>query len=113
MFRQRGRSLSEPTKAFGNGPGPRKGGSASAVRLRIVHGTMNRIASAALAVFLLAGGRAPAVAGHGVSHVPSYYPHEIRIDAVEPAAAADGLGNKTLHAYVGAMPGFGSAFRTM
>jgi len=107
VFRQRGRSLSEPTKAFGNGPGPQKGGSAPAVRLRIVHGTMNRIASAALAVFLLAGSRAPAVAGHGVSHVPSYYPHEIRIDAVEPAAAADGLGNKTLHAYIGAMPGFG------
>ncbi len=78
MFGQRGRSLSEPTKAFGNGPGPRKGGSAPAVRLRIVHGTMNRIASAALEVFHLAGSRAPADAGPGGSPDPSNNPHEIR-----------------------------------
>jgi hypothetical protein len=45
-------------------------------------------------------------AGHSVGHFPSYYPHEIHVDAVEPAAAARALGEETLHAYVGAAPAF-------
>lgn len=45
-------------------------------------------------------------AGHSVGHFPSYYPHEIRIEAIEPAAAAKGLSDETLHAYVGAAPDF-------
>jgi hypothetical protein len=43
-------------------------------------------------------------AGHSVGHFPSYYPDEIRIDAIEPEAAAAGLADKTLHAYVGTAP---------
>ncbi len=53
---------------------------------------------------LVAGGQGGA--GHQVGHYPSYYPDEIRIDVVDPAAAAKGLGEETLHAYVGASPSF-------
>ena len=45
-------------------------------------------------------------AGHSVGHYPSYYPDEIRIEAVDPAAAGKGLIDETLHAYVGAVPNF-------
>ena len=41
-----------------------------------------------------------------MGHYPSYYPDEIRIDVVDPAAAAKGLSDETLHAYVGAAPSF-------
>jgi hypothetical protein len=62
-------------------------------------------AAMALAVAaVLASGRGGA--GHSVGHFPSYYPDEIRIDAMEPAAAATGLADKTLHAYLGATPKF-------
>jgi hypothetical protein len=43
-------------------------------------------------------------AGHSIGHFPSYYPDEIRIDTIDPAAAAAGLADQTLHAYVGAAP---------
>ena len=55
-------------------------------------------------VLLIAGGQG--VAGHQVGHFPSYYPDEIRIDVIDPAAAAKGLSDETLHAYVGAAPAF-------
>ena len=58
----------------------------------------------ALAVVILAGGSVSALAGHEVGFYPSYYPHEIRIDGLQPAAAATGLENNTLHAYIGAIP---------
>jgi hypothetical protein len=45
-------------------------------------------------------------AGHSVGHFPSYYPDEIRIDVVGPEAAAKGLADATVHAYVGAAPKF-------
>jgi hypothetical protein len=45
-------------------------------------------------------------AGHSVGHYPSYYPDEIRIDTIEPSAAARGLIDETLHAYIGAAPSF-------
>jgi hypothetical protein len=45
-------------------------------------------------------------AGHSIGHFPSYYPDEIRIDVVTPEAAASGLGDATLHAYIGAVPTF-------
>ncbi|HME29903.1 MAG TPA: hypothetical protein VKE53_08595 [Pseudolabrys sp.] len=45
-------------------------------------------------------------AGHSVGHFPSYYPDEIRIQAIDPTAAAKGLSDETLHAYVGAAPAF-------
>jgi hypothetical protein len=67
---------------------------------RIIH-------RAALAAVLAVGGGAAALAGHSLGHYPSYYPDEIRIDTLEPAAAAKGLGEGTLHAYVGAAPTFG------
>ena len=57
-----------------------------------------------LAVVILAGGSVSALAGHEVSFYPSYYPHEIRIDDLQPAAAATGLENNTLHAYIGTLP---------
>ena len=64
-----------------------------------------RIAGAILAVgILVAGGQGGA--GHSVGHFPSYYPDEIRIDAVDPATAGKGLIDETLHAYVGAAPIF-------
>src|SRR5262245_50062743 len=53
---------------------------------------------------LIAGGQGGA--GHQVGHYPSYYPDEIRIDAIGPDAAARGLVEKTLHAYVGDSPHF-------
>ena len=97
MFEQHGRSLSEPA------------GRPATVHDRRPRGAMNRIAGAALALALVVAGveGSPAVAGHGISHYPSYFPDEIRIEAMDPATAALGLGNKTLHAYVGAVPGFG------
>jgi hypothetical protein len=62
-----------------------------------------RVAGMALAVGLVAmsgqGG-----AGHSVGHYPSYYPDEIRIEAMTPEAAGAGLVDKTLHAYVGSAP---------
>ncbi len=67
---------------------------------------MNRVAAAAVAAVVLVCGGAPARAGHGVGHYPSYYPPESRRVAVDPAAAAAGLRNKTLHAYLGAIPDF-------
>jgi hypothetical protein len=64
-----------------------------------------RVAGLALAgVLLVAGGQGGA--GHQVGHYPSYYPDEIRIDVIDPAAAAKGLSDETLHAYVGASPDF-------
>ena len=58
----------------------------------------------AVAGLVVAGGQGSA--GHSVGHFPSYYPDEIRIEAIEPAAAAKGLSDETLHAYVGAAPTF-------
>ena len=61
---------------------------------------------AAIALVLCAGGSAAALAGHSLGHYPSYYPDEIRIDILDPAAAARSLGDGTLHAYVGEAPAF-------
>ena len=64
-----------------------------------------RVAGAVLAVgILVAGGQGGA--GHSVGHFPSYYPDEVRIDAVDPATAGKGLIDETLHAYVSAEPIF-------
>jgi hypothetical protein len=53
---------------------------------------------------LVVGGQSGA--GHSIGHYPSFYPAEIRIEAVDPVAAAKRLGDETLHAYVGAEPSF-------
>ncbi len=64
-----------------------------------------RAASLMLLVGLLVvGGQGSA--GHQVGHYPSYYPDEIRIDAIDPAAAGTALREETLHAYLGAVPSF-------
>ena len=96
MFEQHGRSLSGPA------------GRPATVHGHRPRGAMNRIAGAALALALVAAGveGSPAVAGHGISHYPSYFPDEIRIEAVDPATAALGLERKTLHAYIGGTPAF-------
>jgi hypothetical protein len=46
----------------------------------------------------------PAQAGHELPFYPSYYPQEIRVEAMDPAAAAAALRAGTLHAYIGADP---------
>jgi hypothetical protein len=43
-------------------------------------------------------------AGHEVPFYPSFYPQEIKIEVMEPAAAARLLHKKALHAYLGADP---------
>jgi hypothetical protein len=47
---------------------------------------------------------APAWAGHESPFYPSYYPQEIRLQAVPPAAAGRLLQQASIHAYVGADP---------
>ena len=56
-----------------------------------------------LALLLLVG-VSPARAGHELPFYPGYYPQEIRIEALSPAAAVPLLRNGTLHAYVGGDP---------
>ncbi len=43
-------------------------------------------------------------AGHEVSVAPSFYPHEIRVETTDPAAAAGLLQRGTLHAFTGEDP---------
>ena len=43
-----------------------------------------------------------ACAGHEATFYPSFYPQEIRIDAMAPAAAASGWPATGVHAYLGA-----------
>jgi hypothetical protein len=43
-------------------------------------------------------------AGHELPFYPGYYPQEIRVETLSPAAAAGQLRNSTLHAYVGLDP---------
>jgi hypothetical protein len=59
------------------------------------------LASALAALALLA---APARAGHELPFYPGYYPQEIRLETLTPAAAVSQLRRSTLHAYVGADP---------
>ena len=43
-------------------------------------------------------------AGHELPFYPSFYPQEIKIDSIEPAAAAPLIAKSTVQAYVGADP---------
>jgi len=45
-----------------------------------------------------------AEAGHELPYYPSFYPHEIRIEAVDPASAGARLQKNSLHAYIGGDP---------
>jgi hypothetical protein len=76
---------------------------------RLAHPSPCGIVRGAVGAFMVAGlivAGGQGGAGHSVGHFPSYYPHEIRITAIEPAAAAKGLSDETLHAYIGAAPVF-------
>jgi hypothetical protein len=57
-----------------------------------------------LALVLVAAWAVPARAGHEMPFYPGYYPQEIRLETLAPAAAAPLLRNSALHAYVGADP---------
>jgi hypothetical protein len=59
------------------------------------------LGSALLAGFLCPGRTG---AGHELPFYPGYYPQEIRVDTLPPAAAAPKLQKSELHAYVGADP---------
>jgi hypothetical protein len=48
----------------------------------------------------------PARAGHELPYYPSFYPHEIRLEVMDPGTAAHRLRDNTLHAYIGATPPF-------
>ncbi|HEU5321548.1 MAG TPA: hypothetical protein VFX28_12135, partial [Methylomirabilota bacterium] len=58
---------------------------------------------AVLALVLLLGAW-PALAGHEIPYYPSFYPQEIALERVEPAAAAKLLAGSRIQAYVGADP---------
>jgi hypothetical protein len=62
----------------------------------------------ALAAVLLCAGAPAALAGHEVSYYPSFYPQEVRIEPLDPDAAAREFGNARdpLHAYLGTAPRF-------
>lgn len=47
---------------------------------------------------------APARAGHEMPFYPSYYPQEITVETMAPAAAAAGLEKNVVHAYLGPDP---------
>ncbi|MGH7323552.1 MAG: hypothetical protein ACREJ9_02760 [Candidatus Rokuibacteriota bacterium] len=47
---------------------------------------------------------APARAGHEMPFYPSYYPQEITVETMTPAAAAAGFEKDTVHAYLGPDP---------
>ena len=49
-------------------------------------------------------GPAPAEAGHESTYYPSFYPQEIAIQAMDPAAAGARLRDKSLHVYIGSDP---------
>ena len=61
-----------------------------------------------LAVALALAGAGRGDAGHELSFYPSFYPQEIKLSVLNPAAAARQLEKKSLHAYVGPDP-FASA----
>jgi hypothetical protein len=62
----------------------------------------------ALAAALLSATAPASRAGHEVSYYPSFYPQEIRIEPLDPDAAAREFGNAKdpLHAYLGTAPRF-------
>jgi len=46
----------------------------------------------------------PTRAGHESPFYPSFYPQEIRVETVEPAAAVAGWAKARVHAYIGSDP---------
>ncbi|HLW48079.1 MAG TPA: hypothetical protein VKW09_09975 [bacterium] len=69
--------------------------------MRRAHNHPTWWARAALLVLAVA---VPAQAGHESPFDPSYYPHEIRIETMTPAAAAGPLAHASIQAFVGGDP---------
>ena len=67
---------------------------------------MKHVAGVALVLVMVCAGWVPARAGHGVVYYPSFYPQEIRVETMDPAAAAALFRNNSLHAYIGSTPRF-------
>jgi hypothetical protein len=63
-----------------------------------------KVARPLVATLAAVGAAGVAWAGHEFPVYPSFYPHEIRIAAVAPAAAAGLFAANKLHAYVGPSP---------
>ncbi|HZP36444.1 MAG TPA: hypothetical protein VFE48_08135 [Methylomirabilota bacterium] len=63
-----------------------------------------RLALLASALVVLTGLVDPARAGHELPFYPGYYPQEIRLETLTPAAAAAQLRSGSLHAYLGDDP---------
>lgn len=70
---------------------------------------MSRLASAIAALLLSLAGAVLGEAGHEFPFYPSFYPHEITVEALDPRAAAARLRDGSLHAYLGADPFPGAA----
>jgi hypothetical protein len=66
--------------------------------------TPARAWAAALVGGVLGVAAATARAGHESPFYPSFYPQEIRIETLDPAAARAGWGKARVHAYLGADP---------
>src|ERR1700694_1894569 len=56
---------------------------------------------AAMALLAIATAQQAAQAGHESPFYPSFYPQEIRIETLDPGAAAAGWPKARVHAYVG------------
>jgi hypothetical protein len=67
-------------------------------------GARHRWTSAWIVGLLVVAFAAPTWAGHESPFYPSYYPQEIRLQSVSPAAAGRLLERASIHAYVGADP---------
>jgi hypothetical protein len=69
--------------------------------------TIKRLSGVTLVcIGVILEGTSLADAGHEVTHIPSYYPQEITIERVDPAAAATELTKNTMQAYIGSPPRF-------
>src|SRR5262245_32310517 len=89
-----------------DGPAGRRMHLASGANDRRSPSAINRCAAGAVVAAGVVIASSQGVAGHSIGHYPSYYPHEISIETLDPAAAAERLGKKSLQAYVGARPAF-------
>lgn len=65
---------------------------------------LSGVTLACIGVLLM--GKSLVLAGHEVTHIPSYYPQEITIESVDPGAAAAELTKNTMQAYLGSPPRF-------
>src|SRR5438094_7830877 len=71
---------------------------------RIISSSMRLPPSFLALLLLIFLALAPARADHVVEFLPSYYSHQIRIEAIDTGSAAKRLSNNSNHAYVGDDP---------